>query len=439
MREKVLRYIRERGLLHAGDRVAVAVSGGADSVALLRLLAELRDELGLVLTAAHFNHRLRGEASEADAAFVEELARRLDLPFLSEAQDAQEYAAQQKLGIEAAARELRYRWLARVAAETTQTAVATAHTLDDQAETVLLKFRRGAGTRGLAGVYPEVGRDGARFVRPLLCIRRNEVEAYLASIGQDWREDESNLDHRFARNRVRHELLPLLEKSYNPGIRRLLSDSAETARAEELYWAEIVGRELADRATGEGFKLAGFEALRLALQRRLLKQFAQNTGLALDFGHVENLRHVATGRITGTELPGGWIAVSLNGRLALNPPQAANPCVAAGYCCSLTVPGEVTIPEARLWLRASLLAEEAAAEADETALLASHLIGGELELRNWRPGDRFQPSHSVSARPRRAGVKIQWPGLAVSAPDTQMPAETAPASRSREGLDTAKR
>ena len=170
--------------------------------------------------------------------------------------------------------------------------------------------------------------------------------------------------------------------------------TGRTARAEELYWAEIVGRELADRATGEGFKLAGFEALRLALQRRLLKQFAQNTGLALDFGHVENLRHVATGRITGTELPGGWIAVSLNGRLALNPPQAANPCVAAGYCCSLTVPGEVTIPEARLWLRASLLAEEAAAEADETALLASHLIGGELELRNWRPGDRFQPSHS---------------------------------------------
>ncbi len=163
VREKVLRYIRERGLLHAGDRVAVAVSGGADSVALLRLLTEARDELGLVLTVAHFNHRLRGEASEADAAFVEELAHRLELPFLCEAQDAQEYAAQQKLGIEAAARELRYRWLARVAAESKQTAVATAHTLDDQAETVLLKFLRGAGTRGLAGVYPEVQRRWRAF------------------------------------------------------------------------------------------------------------------------------------------------------------------------------------------------------------------------------------------------------------------------------------
>ncbi len=136
--------------------------------------------------------------------------------------------------------------------------------------------------------------------------------------------------------------------------------------------------------------------LPLALQRRLLKQFAQNAGLTLDFGHVENLRHAATRRIAGTELPEGWTAVSRNGALALNPPRAANPCVNGDYCYSLSIPGEVAIPEARLWLRASLLGEEAAAAADESALLAAQMVGEHLVLRNWRPGDRFQPAHSGS-------------------------------------------
>src|SRR5271166_3503231 len=247
VRSKVLRYIRERRLMRAGDRVAVAVSGGADSVALLRVLLELRSELGIVLSVAHFNHRLRGAESEADEAFVAELARQHDLEIFSGCGDVREHALTSKLSMEAAARELRYRWLTSLAESHKPNDIATAHTLDDQAETVLLKFLRGAGSRGLAGIYPEMFRGAQEkipFVRPQLCVTREEVEGYLTSLGQSWREDETNRDHRFARNRVRHELLPLLEREYNPNIRQLLSGAAELSRAEEEYWQALVEREL---------------------------------------------------------------------------------------------------------------------------------------------------------------------------------------------------
>jgi len=315
VREKVLRYILERKLMRAGDRVAVAVSGGADSVALLSVLLELRNQLGVVLSVAHFNHALRGEASDADEAFVAELARQHDLEFFSSRTDVRDHARTSKLSLEAAARGLRYRWLASLFESHNLNEVATGHTLDDQAETVLLKFLRGAGTRGLAGIYPEIAsgakqiaqgrkasmpsaeadsflrtngldaglkarttrtsllsatskavdsfqstergpegplnRDsrqpGACIVRPLLGVTREEVEKYLAALGQTWREDESNLDHRFARNRVRHELLPHLEREYNPNLRQVLSDAAELSRAEEEYWQALVERELAAR------------------------------------------------------------------------------------------------------------------------------------------------------------------------------------------------
>src|SRR5271157_3558764 len=163
VRSKVLHYIRERGLMRAGDRVAVAVSGGADSVALQRVLLELQAELGIVLSVAHFNHGLRGEDSEADEAFVADLARHHGLEFFAGRADVRGHALADMLSVEAAGRDLRYGWFSQLADEHRLDSVATAHTLDDQAETVLLKFLRGAGTRGLGGIYPslEIGKtDG---------------------------------------------------------------------------------------------------------------------------------------------------------------------------------------------------------------------------------------------------------------------------------------
>src|SRR4051812_33590756 len=250
---KIAKYIRKHGLIAPGDRIGVAVSGGADSVALLRALLELRGELGCVLAVVHFNHKIRTEA-DSDAEFVQSLARQFGLEFFGGAGDAKAFARERRVSLETAARELRYGFLGTLSLDK----VATAHTLDDQAETVLMKVVRGAGTKGLSGIWPCVRRQAAggrrqenrtaeggcatqpMIVRPMLGVRRREVEAYLRSLGQAWREDATNRDVKHTRNKVRHELLPLLEAEYNPNIYQQLADAAEVARAEEECWdAEV--------------------------------------------------------------------------------------------------------------------------------------------------------------------------------------------------------
>jgi tRNA(Ile)-lysidine synthase len=405
VREKVLRYIRKHSLMRAGDRVAAAVSGGADSVALLQLLRELRPELGIVLAVAHFNHGLREQAA-ADEAFVGELARQHELEFIAGRGDVRDHALTCKLSIEAAARELRYQWFARVALEQRLDCIATAHTQDDQAETVLMKFLRGAGTRGLAGIYPQLELCGAgasdaassdaagiRIVRPLLCVTRAEVEAYLTALGQSWREDESNLDRRFLRNRVRHDLLPLLEREYNPNLRRQLRDAAEIARGEEEYWEPLVKEALAASARDNELRLEGFAGLPFALQRRIVKRWAEGSSPALDFHQVESLRRCAVGELRRATMPGGRLAVVANGYLKICVAQQHTSC---DYEYMLPVPGDVDVPELGIAVRALPVAEEFARESPQGTLLDSRLIGTQLLLRNWRHGDRYRPAHRGS-------------------------------------------
>jgi len=401
MREEVLRYIRRCELLKPGDRVLAAVSGGADSVALLRLLLELRGELGIVPAVAHFNHGLRGESSNADEHFVVGLAARHDLPAYVERGDVASSAA--GVGLEAAGRKLRYEWLSRIAVENRFDAVATAHTLDDQAETVLMKFLRGSGTKGLAGIHPKLVRhhvggknDGGetevRFVRPLLHVIRSEIEAYLESLSQPWREDESNLDHRFRRNRVRHELLPLLEQEYNPKIRKVLSDVAELNRAEEAHWKQETDSALRKVRLGPHRlrvrELGGFE---LAIQRRLLKRFLELHGVTPDFQHIEAVRHCALGGASQVELTEGWLLRREADALLIDHPDRKPP--VSGYVYKLPIPGEVQIPEIGCLLRAVPVPAQFADEAQPGTLVKAALIGPELWVRNWRPGDRFHVSY----------------------------------------------
>src|SRR5437016_10870398 len=289
----VTRYIRRHKLLNPGDRVGVAVSGGADSVALLRLLLELRTELGVVLSVVHFNHKLRGLEADADEQFVADLGSQNKLEFHRESGDVAAYSAAKRLSIETAAREMRYEFFRRLLLEGQANRVATAHTLDDQAETVLLRVVRGAGTRGIAGIYPQLSVSSSQFsvggqasvagrqvcgsiIRPLLRVRRKELEAYLIAEGQRWREDSSNRDLQHARNRVRHGILPRLERNLNPAVREILAETAEIARAEEEYWNAEVGRILEGSAghrprdPGATVGLENFVGLPLALQRRLV-------------------------------------------------------------------------------------------------------------------------------------------------------------------------
>ena len=397
MREQVLQYIRECKLLKAGDRVAVAVSGGADSVALLRVLLKLREELGLVLFVAHFNHGLRGESSEADEHFVAELARDHELPFFAGRGDVRGQAEANKLSLEHAARELRYQWFISLAHEQRFDAIATAHTSDDQAETVLMKFLRGAGTRGLAGIHPVLMMEDIRIVRPLLATPRAEIERYLNLLQQGWREDLSNLDTQHTRNRIRHELLPLLEREYNPSIRRLLSEAAEVARGEEEFWQPLVVRECVERHTQPGvLLLTGFERHPAAAQRRLLKEFLDREGLAADFHLVENLRQCALGEIPAASLSGDCVARRGGNCLRMVPATALESIANADYEYCLPIPGSCTLPQAGLTVLANIVSAEAAALEVPGTLLSLGRVGSQVTLRNWLPGDRFRPSHCGS-------------------------------------------
>src|SRR2546427_3863176 len=417
----VTRYIRRHKLLNPGDRVGVAVSGGADSVALLRLLLELRTELGVVLSVVHFNHKLRGSEADADEQFVADLASRNKLEFHRESGDVAAYSAAKRLSLETAGRKMRYGFFNQLLAEGRLNRVATGHALDDQDETVLLKVARGAGTRGLAGIYPQLSVSSSQFsvggqasvadwqqvcssiVRPLLGVRRKELEAYLIAEGQRWREDSSNRDLQHARNRVRHGILPRLERNLNPALREILAETAEIARAEEEYWNAEVGRILEAagrrlRDTGATVGLRSFAGLPLALQRRLARAAAENFGLRLEFRHVEEILELISNGCPGkAALPDGWMASIDKGELKFEPAPQISESI-HDYRYLLPVPGKVPVPETGTLFEAMLISAEKRAACNAENLLDSGAAAGEVTVRNWRPGDRFWPAHTKAPK-----------------------------------------
>jgi tRNA(Ile)-lysidine synthase len=412
----------DTSLLKPGLRLAVGLSGGADSVALLCALAERRGELGLVLHAAHLHHGLRGDEADGDLAFARALASRLGVPFHEARVDAGAAAKASGETLEEAARSLRYGWFRQLLSSGEVEAVATAHTHDDQAETVLAKFLRGAWTEGLAGIAPKVETPEGRILRPLLAATRVEVEAYLGRLGQDWREDSSNRHLTFTRNRIRHELLPLLE-SWNPRLREHLAQMAQLARDEEIWWqAEVLrwagqlilpGRPVrgggrASAGDGLALDVTRLVALAPALERRLLRHCAEQLGAAIDFPATEALRLLAHTGHAGQklQLAGGLRAerTPRELRLALAGEKAAEP--VPEY--SVAIPGEVTAPAFGVRLRI---------EADATPGKAESRMA---TLRNWRPGDRVRLRYSsgphkvkeVLERLRVTGAsRALWPVL----------------------------
>jgi tRNA(Ile)-lysidine synthase len=343
-------YLRRHRLVRSGERVGVAVSGGADSVALLRALAELAPSLGVVLFVLHLNHQLRGPDSEADQSFVAALSAQLSLDAAIESCDVAALAALEHLSLEAAGRRARYHFFQRAAVAHRLDCVATAHTRDDQAETVLLRLLRGAGTSGLAGILrscdlstlacvsdrPSVSdRSGIlcrvpdaapptpspRLIRPLLSTSRQQVERFLLSLGQPFRHDASNLSPRFLRNRVRAQLLPALERDYNPQLRQALCETAEIAAAENACLDDLVSAVLGPPLDPEaGIDLPLFQAQPVAVQRRILRRLCRPHRLALDFAQLEGLREFAlAGRAGSVQLPRGFAAEVV--RRKLLPPR----------------------------------------------------------------------------------------------------------------------
>jgi len=295
-----------RHLFRPGMRVAVAVSGGADSIALLRRLIGLATEIGLALSVAHVHHGIRGADADTDAEFVCALAATHQLVFHRRDVDTPLAARENRETIEEAARNLRYAWFRELLEQGEADAVATAHTLDDQAETVLHKLLRGAWTEGLGGIHPVIHCARGVILRPFLGTRRAEIETWLRAIGQPWREDATNADRAFTRNRIRHELLPTLA-TYNPQIYAQLANMATLARDEDAFWQTELARILPSlllpgkpvrgggRATSThpGEASLAFEIERLpqspAMRRRILRAAARQLGTALNFDQTEKL------------------------------------------------------------------------------------------------------------------------------------------------------
>jgi tRNA(Ile)-lysidine synthase len=400
--QAVATYVRKQALLKPGDRVGVAVSGGADSVALLRLLLELRGELGVVLSVVHFNHKLRGAESDEDECFVAELARQHKLDLSCESGDVFGYAAAKRKSLEAAARELRYQCFRRLLVSGRVNRIATAHTLDDQAETVLLRIVRGAGSRGLAGIYPQLA-EGSResgvgsqptIIRPLLGTTRSDLETYLVALDQPWREDTSNRDLRHARNRIRHGIVPRLERHLNPAVCQTLAETAEIARAEEEYWEEEVQRVLplirgSQPRQAAALKLKVLGNLPLALQRRVVRAAAESSGLRLEFRQVEEILTAKS-----VVLPDGWAASRNKTELWFERQTTTAP---SDYEYCLPVPGRVEVRETGSCFEARLVSANAEGYNPED-FLDRALLNGELRVRNWRPGDRFWPAHTKAPK-----------------------------------------
>jgi tRNA(Ile)-lysidine synthase len=432
--ERLLQTIRKSNSLRAGDRVAAAVSGGADSVALLCLLLDLREELGIVLSVAHVNHKLRGEESDEDERFVAQLAERHGLELHVRAapingcdglRKNRDKTAIAGSGIEAAAREQRYGFFRDLALGGRVTKIATAHTLDDQAETILLRIFRGTGIRGLAGIHQRIifrseeqRRPFGEVVRPLLGFRRAALQQFLRDRGQAWREDSSNQNIAFLRNRVRHRLLPLIVEEFGETAIEHMSDLAEIARAEEEHWtidhAEITARSAA--LPTASLPLASLLALSLAVQRRLLRAWlgANASDVSVSFRLIEEALELArTSQCDKSpgknlELPGGW-----NLRLARQDRShefhlllesshcfegTAGESQGRDYQYTLRVPGIVDVPELRARIEAQVVDAAMVPEAERAQLLDIARLPKEILIRNSRPGDRYWPAHTAAAK-----------------------------------------
>ncbi len=529
--ERALGHIRRQELLRAGDRVGVAVSGGIDSVALLRLLLELRHELGIVVSVVHFNHKLRGAESEADERFVADVAREHRLEFFVDSDDVAGHATEKQVSVETAARELRYGFFRSLiegsasgaeapfsiesadrgdrSAATSKSGpqalkpsegeahlrgaeaplfhedlhgtaeavpfddpsslrsveehselttgarldkLATGHTLDDQAETVLMRMIRGAGLRGLGGIHPRIPVEDdqeeicGEIIRPLLAFRRRELEQYLNDLRQHWREDSTNADDHFTRNRVRKLVVPLLEKEFNPSVAENLAELAEIARGEQDYWdneisgwlgttvqwsepdwarptnepslvqiampgsqkqSALIDPDLQSRIDNAPWLVVNASVSRLwflgepvAVQRRLVKAIGEHVQIPLEFKHVEEiLRFASEDGASGKalSLPLGWKVVREPDQLVFLTPDLRDPLPSPDYEYDLSIPGEIVVPETGSAFEVHRVAS-ANAGYNPDQLLDAESLPGPLRVRNWRPGDRFWPAHTKSPK-----------------------------------------
>jgi tRNA(Ile)-lysidine synthase len=405
MFDRVAQFIARHGMFDLGRpepgcRVGVAVSGGADSVFLLHALRELAPRWNLGLSVIHIEHGIRGPASLADAEFVAQLASPFALPFHIRHADVPAMDG----NLEQAARNVRQAFYADLIASHAVDRVATGHTRTDQAETVLYRTLRGSGLAGLSGVLPVTG---AGLIRPLLEIDRSEIETWLRQHHIAWHEDETNRDCTYARNRLRHEILPLLRDGFNPQLDQALGHLATLARDEEDYWEAELARHLPAIPNHQPLVLPTSQLTQAApaLARRLVRralEIVKGDLRGIDFAHVERVLEMARASEGHHRMqaPGLDVCRSFDWiRIAGASPAARG---VADFSLPLHTPGSVELPGSGTRIVLQVLEKDPSTQpwdrvpcvkvVDELdwQRLRRGAPAPSLELRNWRPGDQYR-------------------------------------------------
>jgi len=394
MLDRIEQFIERHRMFAPSLRVGVAVSGGADSVFLLHSLHQLAPRWNLHLSVVHIDHGIRGAASTEDAEFVRELAASFALPFHLRSVDVQAIHDNQ----EQAARRARHDFFAELTACGTLDRIATGHTRTDQAETVLYRILRGSGTAGIAGILPVTG---AGLVRPLLEIDGAEIEAWLRQRNIAWREDATNQDRSYARNRLRHEILPLLRAAFNPRLDETFAHMATVAQDEEKYWEAMLPASAAAADHIQFLRVSELAGAPPAVARRIIRRAIETVKgdlRQIDFTHIERILDMArsTEGHDRVQLPALDVFRSFDWiRLA---PAGLDNGRQRDFSVPLKIPGSVELPgsPARITLQIQEKIESAVSngtmmdELDWKCLSQGGVLPN-LELRNWRPGDQYQP------------------------------------------------
>jgi len=427
LKQQLLANLKKHEMLRPGERVGVAVSGGADSVALLLLLLELREKLGIVISVVHFNHKLRGKASDADEAFVAKLAAKHGLEFHSASADVAKKAKDERANLEDAARRARYDYFRSLAESGACKRIAVGHTADDQAETVLAHLLRGTGLAGLGGIHPVA----VPVIRPLLGVRRSELRRFLRAQKQTWREDATNRDTKRTRARIRKKLLPLLEKQFQAAIVEHLGTLAELAREDDAFLVAIAEERMGAliQKSGEGARI-GIEELfqpwkkkefntectektweAMALSKRMVRRIVESIKPRdgqLGAGHVEAVLQLARSGQNGNALPlpGGVEVRKERDALVFQAMENERARVSRSsrkeyeYNIDLANGARgVSVAELRCVFRLRVIdwPPKRGETSRDGVVLDRDRLRFPMVLRNWRPGDRLHPQGHRSA------------------------------------------
>jgi tRNA(Ile)-lysidine synthase len=370
-------------MVSAHDRILAGVSGGADSVCMVLVLAQL----GYNVAIAHVNHGLRGPASDEDERFTQKLAQQLGLRYFTRR------VILMRGNLEAAGRDARRDFFEQLAKEEGFDKIALAHTRSDRVETFLLNVWRGAGSQGLSSMWPAF----EKYFRPLIDISREEVEQYLQERSQVWQIDGSNFDLRFARNRIRHLLIPALAADFNPNLVETLSRTVEILESEDAWMRSLAERWLETNGTKyESQFVIQVSALRvepMALVRRILRGALRQAGSQLHdvtFDQIEAIRSLLEAGKSGkvVEIPDGIEVAREFDRLVFRNRTG----IAAPYEYQLQIPGAVRIPELGQVFRAEIVEFETSPGAGNRVFVDADSLGPYVRIRNWKPGDYYKPA-----------------------------------------------